>query len=207
MPVSNAAFITLLDPDVSLRQTVGVGFVRPKRGTMLCLKNTRVHRWVCLLALLITLPVGGCDEVIIYKDYPVVFDDPFGEDLIVGDPAIVPGTNHEQLFEELNDGDDCHIIYGFQGGIWVHLSIRVTGMPSSGTVFASLGTDVGEIQYDLKLMRTAEGFLEAYDIPIPIKVDEENIDALYGSEATLTVRFTTEVGEIEAVRNVILEEG
>ncbi len=171
------------------------------------LKNTRLHRWVCLFLLLFIAPLGACDEVIIYKDYPVVYDDPFGDDLIVGDPAIFPGTNHEQLFEELKDGDDCHIIYGFQGGIWVHLSIRVTGMPSSGTVFASLGTDVGEIQYDLKLMRTAEGFLEAYDIPIPINADEETIEALYGSEATLTVRFTTEAGEIEAVRNVILEEG
>ena len=160
-----------------------------------------------LVALSLLWPFAACDDVIVYKDYPVVYDDPFGDDLIVGDPAIFPGTNHEQLFEEIKDGDDCHIIYGFQGGIWVHLSIRVTGLPSSGTIFASLGAEIGEIQYDLKLMRTAEGFLEAYDIPIPIKVDEEEIASLYGSDATLTVRFTTEAGEIEAVRYVILEEG
>jgi hypothetical protein len=171
------------------------------------LKNRSVSRLSLALLLGLAALLGSCDEVIIYQDYPVVFDDPFGEDLIVGDPAIFPGTNHEQLFEELLDGDDCYIIYGFQGGIWVHLSIRVTGLPSSGTIFASLGTSIGEIEYDLKLMRTAEGFLEAYDIPIPINVDEETIEALYGTEANLTIRYTTELGEIEAVRKVILGEG
>jgi hypothetical protein len=174
-------------------------------------KERLVNRSLCrlTLALLFGLAalLASCDEVIIYQDHPVVFDDPFGEDLIVGDPGIFPGTNHEQLFEELLDGDDCYIIYGFQGGIWVHLSIRVTGLPSSGTVFASLGTSIGEIEYDLKLMRTADGFLEAYDIPIPINADEETIEALYGTEAILRVRYTTDAGEIEAVRKVILGEG
>ena len=171
-----------------------------------CEKMGRLMGMLAVMALSMSM-VGGCDHVIIYKDYPVVFDDPFGQDQIVGDPALFPGTNHEQLFEEIRDGDDCHIIYGFQGGIWIHLSIRVTGMARSGTIYASLGDAIGEVEYDMQLMRTAEGFLEAYDIPIPINADEETVEGLYGTKTTLTVRYTTEDGEIEAVREVTLEEG
>ena len=116
-------------------------------------------------------------------------------------------TNDEQLFNEIEEGDVVYIIHGFQGGTWVHLSIRVTGLPSVGTVLARLGLGVGEIQYDLKLIRTAEGYLEAYDIPIPIPFEGMELDALYGQDTTLEVRFTTEDGEVTPSRLVTLEEG
>ena len=179
-----------------LRSSIGTGS-----------RRTSVFMLTSLLVMVAGLSLTSCDERFVYMEYPVEFDDPFGANLIVGDPDIIPGTNHEQLFEEIQDGDDCDIIHGFQGGIWVHLSIRVTGLPSSGTIFASLGPTVGEVEYDLKLMRTAEGFLEAYDIPIPIVVDEELVDTLYGEEATLIVKFTTEQGEVTAERKVVLGEG
>lgn len=157
--------------------------------------------------MMLLLMVAGCDERLVYMDYPVEFDDPNGASVITGDPEISPGTNHEQLFEEILDGDPCYIIQGFQGGVWVHLSIRVNGLPSTGKMFASLGSAVGEVEYDIKLMRTAEGYLEAYDIPIPVWVPEDQLDTLYGEEATLVVRFTTELGEVTAERSVVLEEG
>ncbi len=66
----------------------------------------------------------------------------------------------------MDDIDEVPVIHGFQGGTWIHLSVRVTGLPSDGMIEASLG-DVGSIRYGLKLTRSPEGFLEAYDIPIP----------------------------------------
>ena len=76
-----------------------------------------------------------------------------------------------------------------------------------GTITASLGAEVGEITYDLKLIVTAEGYLEAYDIPIPIPFEGDELDTLYGQETTLEVRFETELGETSTTREVVLEEG
>ncbi len=161
----------------------------------------------CLVALVAWLAIGACESRILYKDHPVVFDGPGDEALVLGDPELIPGTNDEQLFEEIADGDTVYIIHGFQGGTWVHLSLRVTGLPSSGSVTASLGSEIGEISYDLKLIRTAEGYLEAYDIPIPIPFEGTALEALYGQEVDLTVTFATSEGALTAVRAVVLGDG
>ena len=158
-------------------------------------------------AVLLSSVIFGCETRILYEDFPVEFDDPLGQDVIFGDPAIFPGTNEEQLFSEIEDGDTVYIIHGFQGGTWVHLSIRVTGLPSVGNIAASLGIHVGEIAYDIKLIRTAEGYLEAYDIPIPIPFEGDELETLYGQEASLTVSFTTANGAANATRLVILGDG
>ena len=160
-----------------------------------------------VVAVLLASVIPCCETRTTYEDFPVEFDDPLGQDVIFGDPAIFPGTNEEQLFSEIEDGDTVYIIHGFQGGTWVHLSIRVTGLPSVGNIVASLGINVGEIAYDIKLIRTAEGYLEAYDIPIPIPFEGDELETLYGQEATLTVSFTTAAGAASATRVVILGDG
>ena len=153
------------------------------------------------------LALVGCEHHIIYKDHPVVFDGLGDEYLAIGDPEIIPGTNEEQLFEEIADGDTVYIIHGFQGGTWVHLSLRVTGLPSSGTVTATLSEGISEISYDLKLIRTAEGYLEAYDVPIPIALEGPELEALYGLQVTLTVTFSTSEGALTTSRDVVLGDG
>jgi hypothetical protein len=172
---------------------------------------THMRHWnrAFILSTVLSLSVlfACCETRYVYEDFPVEFDDPFGQELIIGEAALIPGTNEEQLFAEIQDGDTVYIIHGFQGGTWVHLSIRVTGLSSAGSVFVSLGPAIGEIQYDLKLIRTAEGFLEAYDIPIPVVFAGEELEALYGQDATLEVRFTTSEGEVIAIRDVILGDG
>ncbi len=130
-----------------------------------------------------------------------------------GEPWLIPGVYEEQLFTEVESGGEMHIIHGFQGGVWVHLSIRVNGMRSLGRIKAGLGEDngIGETQYDLRLSRTAEGFLEAYDIPIPISYRGDDLaghlESLYGVEQPLNITFRVQDRSVSDQRQVVLHPG
>ena len=140
-------------------------------------------------------------------DFPVEFTDVAGEGEWTGEKEMVLGIYEEQLFRTLHDGDAVHIINGLQGGTWVHLSIRISGLPRVGVVKVELGENVGAIEYNLKLVRTAEGFLEAYDIPVPVPFIGEELEALYGQTVSLKVSFTAAEQSVEAENQVVLEKG
>jgi hypothetical protein len=150
--------------------------------------------------------LGACGEPVapVYSDVPTVAlteDD----ELRAGEQvSITAGVLNEQLFNELEAGDPLHIINGFQGGTWVHVSIRVTGMRSRGRIDASLGEGVGETAFELKLIRTAQGFMEAHDIPIPVRGD---VDDLVGQEAVLQLTYTSREEVIDLALPVVLERG
>ena len=60
------------------------------------------------------------------------------------------------------------------------------------------------------MVRTAEGFLEAYDVPIPVGgrgASLDDIEALFGAPSTLTIRYTVDEVTLTAERQVILERG
>ena len=123
-----------------------------------------------------------------------------------GEKTLTPGTFEEQLFDPIDDGDPVYIIHGFQGGTWVHISVRVSGMTAYGKISVTL-QKVGTIEYDLKLVQTAEGFLEAYDIPIPVGKEGPALKILYGEASTLEITFSNDGGTVSTTRNVTLEEG
>ena len=157
----------------------------------------------------------GCGEdyVTFYEDIETARDlDPDAVDFD-GDPWLIPGVVEEQLFTEVESGGEMHIIHGFQGGVWVHLSIRVNGMRSLGRIKAGLGENnaIGETQYDLRLSRTAEGFLEAYDIPIPISYRGDDLaghlESLYGVEHPLNITFRVQDRSVSDERQVVLQPG
>lgn len=154
--------------------------------------------------------IAGCSESaaerIIYQDPPVVFDQEDYNRSVAGEPGLTLGIYEEQLFRELTQDADVPVIHGSQGGTWVHLSIRVTGMPADGLIAASLG-DVGSIRYGLKLTRSPEGFLEAFDIPVPVRVPDDELEALFGTKLTLSVSFTVDDEVVEASLPVTLVEG
>ena len=173
--------------------------------------SLRAHRTLALVALclslLLTSSCGETIEEIVYKDYPVEFDQKDELDEIVGDPELVLGVFDEQLFNDLSQGDEVAIINGFQGGTWVHISVRAFGVRSDGEVSAELGDGIGQIRYPLKLTRSPEGFLEAYDIPIPVNPADGDIDALFGQQVELHVSFTTSEMTIEETLEVVLVSG
>ncbi len=170
-----------------------------------------MKRWFLGIGLLLT----GCGEA--YAPYftDIETDRDLDSDTVEfeGDPWLIPGVVEEQLFTEVESGGEMHIIHGFQGGVWVHLSIRVNGMRSLGRIQAGLGEDnsVGETQYDLRLARTAEGYLEAYDIPIPISYRGDDLaghlESLYGSEHPLNITFRVQDRTVSDRRQIILQPG
>ncbi len=162
-------------------------------------------RWfVLLLAALLTSGCGEVTERIVYRDHPVDFDQTDERLDVVGDPGLVLGLFEEQLFSELSDGDDVAIVYGLQGGTWLHLSMRVFGIRPDGQISVSLANDVtelGAVAYPLRLTRSAEGFLEAYDIPIPVNPpDGEELSILFGQRYTIVISF--ESGEVSATASI-----
>jgi hypothetical protein len=151
----------------------------------------------------------GC--AVRYSDYPVEFDAEEAAESYEGEPSLVAGTYQEQLFRELEEGGALHVIHGFQGGTWVHLSVRVNGMPRSGEMAVSLraqgGAEVGRVSYGIELVRAAEGFLEAYDVPVPLPDDEAFLDALMGQRGTLKVTYRAGEEEVSATVGVVFLEG
>ena len=163
--------------------------------------------FLMVLGSLVAVFAPGCYEEVVYMDLPVEFTDTVSDDEWIGEKEMILGVYEEQLFRSLNDDDPVHIINGLQGGTWVHLSIRISGMPRVGTVKVTLGEDIGDIEYRLKLVRTAEGFLEAYDIPVPVPLEGDELEALYGQTVWLKVSFTSEEHFVGAENQVVLEKG
>ncbi len=162
--------------------------------------------WIktCLLAALLCL--AGCaepDKELLYQDYPVEFD---GDPEAMLEPGLVAGLYVEPNFIPLGDGDQMPIINGFQGGTWIHLSIQATGIEPQGLVRASLG-EVSSVRYGLKLTRTATGTLESYDIPLPIQLSEEEIEALFGQELPLSVEFQAGSDKVMTELMVVVSDG
>ena len=167
---------------------------------------------ICRLFILTVVFGAGlaCGErEIVYKDRDVVFDYDPEAALASQEKALIPGIYEEQLFRALEDDDPLHIVAGFQGGIWVHMSLRVTGMRSRGQIEATLNPG-GTTAFSLKMVRTAEGYLEAYDIPIPVGGRGESLDdieELFGAPSTLTFRYSADDVTLTSERQVILERG
>jgi len=163
------------------------------------------QHWLLTIALL-TLWTGGCvDYNVVYQDLPVEFEEE-EQTQITDELSIAMGLYEEQLFRELGDSDEVPVIHGFQGGTWVHLSIRVTGMPPDGMIRASLG-EVGQIRYGIKLTRSPEGFLEAYDIPVPVPLTEADLELFYGQEVTLKAEFSANGEAVAAELKIVIVEG
>ena len=152
---------------------------------------------------------SACDTY--YADYPVEFD-LTDEAMTYGEGSfLLPGIYEEQLFGEIENGGGIYVVHGFQGGTWVHLSVRINAMPSSGEISAELVGNqsgmVGSISYAIQLVRSAEGYLEAYDIPIPVPEETNFLNALYGEGGILTVRYVSGDYSVEATRTIVFQEG
>jgi hypothetical protein len=158
-------------------------------------------RW---FAVLIALNACGEAPAPIYSDVPTVALTEDDERRAGEERSLTAGVLNEQLFNVIEAGDPLHIINGFQGGTWVHISVRVTGMRSRGRIEASLGEAVGETAFELKLIRTAQGFMEAHDIPIPVRGD---VDDLVGRDAILHITYTSRDEAIDLDLPVVLERG
>ncbi len=165
-----------------------------------------IHRLAFVLGLMVCLVASSCNEIVVYRDFDVEFEDSSFSFDFSGSSELIIGVYHEQLFNDLSTGDPVHIINGLQGGTWVHISIRVVGMPTIGSIAVSLG-DVGDVEFDVKLVRSAEGYLEAYDIPIPIPLEGEDLEQLFGQDATLSVFYTSEEQTVSSELLVVMEKG
>ena len=167
-----------------------------------------------ILIFSLSVYYAGCREPaerVIYRDYPVEFDDVQDQMEVIGDPEIILGIFEEQLFTELHNDDEVPIVYGLQGGTWLHLSIRVFGLRSDGEIDVSLTNNqhtLGEVNYLLRLVRSAEGFLEAYDIPVPVTPPNDmDLSSIFGEKYTITIGFASGEKSASANANVVLIDG
>lgn len=136
----------------------------------------------------LVLVLCGCDFGVVYVDPPVEFQ--AGGLVIEGDPHLELGIYEEQLYVPYEDGDDCPIVHGLQGGNWTHPALRTTGIGPAAVVDCRLvmGDEVvGEAKSKTNFLVTTDGILELPSYPLgvvhpdPTKLVEE----LYGLEATL----------------------
>ena len=147
-------------------------------------------------------PAADPEDKIVYRDTPVDLEDTEWTPPIEGDPALTVGVTEDQLFRELVDGDDAPIIEGFQGGFWVHISLRTTGLGRSGRIDGRLVVDdeddpVGKLAADLRMTPTREGFFERSQVPIALgEAWQEHFADLYDRAGRIEVSYTDEEGRV-----------
>ena len=167
----------------------------------------KISLFIVLGVLLQIMGCGDTEEYIVYRDRPVEFDERDQDTNIGGEPEVIIGLFDEQLFDELADGDDVPIVYGLQGGTWLHISVRVFGIHPDGEITVSL-SDLATIEYPIQLIRTVEGFFEVYDVPIPVEPpDGQDLTDLFGQEYTLTVSYSSKDLSASATVKIILIDG
>ena len=143
--------------------------------------------------LLLIIFCARCDVAteIVYVDPTIVISDDYYIEPVTGDPTVFLGLYVEQLYQDLNDGDDLPVVWGLQGGTWTMPCIRIVGIASRATVNCSLTMDSGEVVGQVKaktnFFLAADGYLEYHSFPIPVtyEIEELPIDDLYNQEATL----------------------
>jgi hypothetical protein len=168
--------------------------------------STKLKNLLVVSASLLALSLIGCVEYnTVYRDLPVEFEEE-EQNQTTDELSITMGLYEEQLFRPLDESSEVPVIQGFQGGTWVHLSIRVTGLPPDGMIRASLG-EVGQIRYGIRLSRSPEGFLEAYDIPVPVPLTEADLERFYGQEVTLKAEFSANGEAVSSELKIIVVEG
>ena len=123
-----------------------------------------------------------------------------------GEPTLVVGVVRDGRFEGFTAGQELPILNGFQGGRWIHVAMRITGLRNRGRV--QLGVDgIGQAAYDIKLVRRAD-FLEVFDLPIPVgrspRLNDDQVDALAGQAARLAVSFTVGETRLEQDHDLVL---
>ena len=153
--------------------------------------------WV-VWRLVFAVSLIGCGPTPAALEY--VTDDLVFDSLDAGNRgavSLVVGVVRDEVFVPLEDGQDLPILRGFQGGRWIHVALRVTGVRNRGRVQLE-ATGVGTAAYDIKLVRR-EGVLEVVDLPIPVgrqpALDDRQVDELAGRAVALKVSFT--VGQVQ----------
>jgi hypothetical protein len=109
-----------------------------------------------------------------------------------GAPTLLVGGVADGRFSSFEDGAELPILHGFQGGRWIHVALRVTGMRNRGRAEMRV-TGIGHASYDIKLIRRGD-LLEVFDLPIPVgrnpRLTDDEVDALAGQTAELEVSYT-----------------
>ncbi len=147
-----------------------------------------------------TLTLAGCgeDPGTVLRDHPVDLRNTEWAPPVEGDPTLIIGVTEDQLFRELSDGAEAPVIEGFQGGRWVHMSLRATGVGIRGSLVGTLALGdeiVGELSEDLKLVPTREGFAERTQVPIALKEAWQlKFEDLFDQAGSIAVAFTDTEG-------------
>ena len=159
----------------------------------------------------------GCDAHVetIYVDPIVDFGD--AEDYVPsGKPTVDLGFYVEQLYLPLDDGDECPVVHGLQGGTWSMPALRSLGIDMKTDVLCTIITEadeqVGKAETNETFVLATDGWLEVQAMPIRVRHAAPNkqapIDDLYGQTATLSCTVTDDEGRSDTVaREIVLSEG
>jgi len=153
-----------------------------------------LRRWLTVVCCSAALAACDNDPIIVYVDPAIDLGDYSAELIVEGPPTVKVGFYIEQLFSPLEDGGECFVAYGVQGGTWTMPALRTTGIGSPVSVACQLVTEsgelVGDVAAEIPLFLTPDGFLEIQAFPIPVRHAPPNedtpIEDLYGAPATLT---------------------
>jgi hypothetical protein len=154
----------------------------------------RLLRYAFPSALLLLIVACDVEPAIVYTDPSVDLGDYTGGFVVEGDPEVYLGFYVEQLFAPLEDGGECPIAWGLQGGTWTMPAIQTRGIGSPAiihcTLVAASGELLGDVASESPLYLTPELYLEIQAYPVPVTHEPPNetepIEDLYGQTATLT---------------------
>lgn len=161
-------------------------------------------RLLALAALTPLLAMSACGEDI-HRDRPVEIDGAVRPAYLEGEPTL--GSN-------LAPGDELPILRALQGGRWVHVTVRLRGADGRGGLLSlairagdAEGDLLGEAAYTGALTPTSDGaWLEAAEAPVRVDRTDEEVAALHGSPAHLTITYIDDSSSLEATLPLVFAD-
>ncbi len=131
-----------------------------------------------------------------------------------GDPFLELGFYSEQLYEPLEDGDDCPIAPQSQGGVWAMPALRTIGVDSKADVRCTLTAETGEkvttLNVRIKFYLSPEGYFEYQQLPLRIRdaTGYADVEDLFDVTAEMKCSVTDKKGNsAEAAVDVVFTRG
>jgi hypothetical protein len=149
----------------------------------------------------------------VYRDLPVTIDGDPAPAYESGTAEIIPGQFVGDAFDALTDDEGLHILHGVQGGRWIHIGMRVRGVPSrSGQLTVQVdatpagGAPIAQTAQPVRATAN-DGWLEVRQIQIHVDLSDPAVSEIDGDPVSLRMRYEAEGELVEAVVKLVLVDG
>lgn len=172
--------------------------------------------WLALAWILSPAAAGCADSPDTFRDLPTEIDGEAVPPALQGAPVLQVGPTGGGSFRSFAEGQSLPVVHGVQGGRWIHLALRATGLPASAGQLAitvhmgdrQAGDDepIAELIAGIRLQPLKDGAVGAAVIQVPVSRGDAEVAALAGAPCVLQARYAVAGRVAEERRGLVLTD-